>query len=85
MEVNLIGEAFKFMLLGMGIVFMFLIIMVFALKLQAFLIAKFFPAKEETKANEWKPTATANTKIDDKTKVIAAITAAIQHHTNNKG
>jgi len=85
MEVNLIGESFKFMILGMGIVFAFLIIMVYALKLQAYLIAKYFPVEEKTKANEWKPTATANTKIDDKTKVIAAITAAIQHHTNNKG
>jgi oxaloacetate decarboxylase gamma subunit len=86
MEVNLIGESFKFMILGMGIVFTFLIIMVYALKLQAYLIAKYLSAKvEEAKANEWKPTATANTKIDDKTKVIAAITAAIQHHTNNKG
>ncbi len=85
MEVNLIGESFKFMILGMGIVFAFLIIMVYALKLQAYLIAKFFPVEEKVKANEWKPSATANTKIDDKTKVIAAITAAIQHHTNNKG
>lgn len=86
MEVNMIGEAFKFMLLGMGIVFIFLIIMVYALKLQAYLINKFFPEKkEEPTGNEWKPTATASAKIDDKTKVIAAITAAIQHHRNTKG
>lgn len=86
MEVNMIGEAFKFMLLGMGIVFTFLTIMVYALKLQAYLVNKFFPEKkEEPKGNEWKPKATASTKIDDKTKVVAAITAAIQHHRNIKG
>jgi len=35
-EVNLVSEAFKFMALGMGIVFLFLTVMIFILKLQAF-------------------------------------------------
>ncbi|WP_323580071.1 OadG family protein, partial [Halarcobacter bivalviorum] len=42
METNLVAEAIKFMVLGMGIVFLFLIIMVYALKLQAKIIGKYF-------------------------------------------
>ncbi|WP_417324697.1 OadG family protein, partial [Halarcobacter sp.] len=43
METNLIAEAVKFMALGMGIVFIFLIVMIYALKLQAKIIGKYFP------------------------------------------
>jgi oxaloacetate decarboxylase gamma subunit len=76
MEVNLVGESLKFMALGMGIVFAFLIIMIFALKAQASLIAKYF--KEEKKSSstssQWQPKPT------DNKNVVAAITAAILHH-----
>ena len=78
-EINLVSEALKFMALGMGIVFLFLIIMIFALKAQAKLIAKFFPEKPKGTTSQWKPQNT-----DDKN-TIAAITAAIIHHNNNKG
>ena len=78
-EVNLVSEALTFMALGMGIVFIFLIIMIFALKVQARLIAKFFPEKPKETISHWKPQAT-----DDRN-TIAAITAAIIHHNNNKG
>jgi len=81
-EVNLVSEALKFMVLGMGIVFTFLILMIFILKLQAKLIAKFFPEKPKDVSNEWKPKP-ANTADDKDT--IAAITAAIIHHNNQKG
>ena len=82
METNLIAEAFKFMVLGMGIVFTFLIVMVYALKLQAKLIGKYFPEKK--KAEPTKPqTSTAST--NNNTAKIAAIIAAVQHHKNLKG
>lgn len=83
-EVNLVSEALKFMVLGMGIVFIFLIVLVFVLKLQAKLIEKFFPEEDEKVSKEWKPQTTQKT--DDKD-TIAAITAAIIHHNNqnNKG
>jgi oxaloacetate decarboxylase gamma subunit len=80
-EVNLVSEALKFMALGMGIVFLFLTIMIFALKLQAKLIAKYFPEKPKEVKPSWKPSPTDN--VDEKN-TIAAITAAIIHH-NNKG
>lgn len=82
METNLVMEAFKFMVLGMGIVFSFLIIMVFALKAQAALIGKFFPEKDNMKtAKKVQPSVATS----DTAKKIAAISAAIQHHNNQKG
>jgi len=73
METNLIVEGFKFMGLGMGTVFVFLIIMIGSMNIMSKIIHKFFP----------EPTAEINpsvaTKQDNK-KVIAAITAAISHH-----
>lgn len=80
MEVNLVMEAFKFMLLGMGIVFSFLIVMVFALKAQAALIGKYFPEKQKT-AKKVQPRVDTS----DTTKKVAAISAVIQHHNNLKG
>mgnify|MGYP000620951706 CR=1 FL=1 len=79
-EVNLVSEALKFMALGMGIVFLFLTIMVFVLKLQAKLISKFFAEEPKPKGStkEWQPQG------EDESQITAAITAAIIHH-NNKG
>ncbi|WP_428026603.1 OadG family protein [Arcobacter sp.] len=82
METNLVMEALKFMVLGMGIVYAFLIIMVFALKAQAALIGKFFPEKDNLKtAKRVQPSVATS----DTAKKIAAISAAIQHHNNQKG
>ncbi len=81
-EVNLVSEALKFMALGMGIVFLFLTIMIFVLKLQAFLISKFFPLEEKEKISSWKPEKAVATDDRDTT---AAITAAIIHYNNHKG
>ena len=83
MEVNLTVEALKFMVLGMGIVYLFLIIMIYALKVQASLIAKFFP-EQETPVAKPAPTPKADETASNSQK-IAAIVAAIQHHNNLKG
>ena len=81
MEQNLVLEAFKFMMLGMGVVFSFLFIMVYALRVQATLINKFFPVAEKQPMKKVQPQVDAsNTK-----KKIAAISAVIQHHNNLKG
>jgi oxaloacetate decarboxylase gamma subunit len=83
MEINLIAESLKFMVLGMGIVFLFLTVMIYALKAQAYLIEKYVPKEDEKASNskEWQP---ANKSNDD---IIAAITGAIIHHSksNKKG
>ncbi|AXH15031.1 sodium pump decarboxylase subunit gamma [Malaciobacter mytili] len=79
MEENLIVEALKFMVLGMGVVFSFLIILIFVLKGQAALVSKYFPAKEKEPAKKpQQPVASSSAKV-------AAIVAAVQHHKNLKG
>jgi Na+-transporting methylmalonyl-CoA/oxaloacetate decarboxylase gamma subunit len=52
--------------------------MIYALKLQAYLINKFLVKEQKIETKEWKPETP-----DDK-QITAAITAAIIHH-NNKG
>jgi oxaloacetate decarboxylase gamma subunit len=74
MEVNLVTEGLKFMILGMTTVFLFLTLLIYVLKLQEKIITKYFPQKES------KPTpkvqAVTKPKSDDG-EIIAAITAAI--------
>lgn len=79
MEVNIITEALKFMVLGMGVVFSFLIILIFVLKAQKELLSKFFPEKEIPKKKMQPAVAPSNTAK------MAAIVAAVQHHNNLKG
>jgi len=70
MQTNLVEEGFKFMGLGMGTVFLFLIIMIICTNIMSMVVNKFFT---EAKAKEIVTTK-------DNKKVIAAITAAIIHH-----
>lgn len=73
METNLVLEGFKFMALGMGTVFMFLIVLILMMNYMSIIIHKYFP---EPQADLNVP---VETKEDNK-KIVAAITAAIAHH-----
>ena len=78
-EVSLVTEGFKFMALGMGTVFLFLLVMIGLMIAQAKIITRFFP---EPHQNE-----TAAAPVQQKQNVnnkIAAITAAIMHHNQSK-
>jgi len=73
METNLVLEGFKFMGLGMGTVFLFLITLIGMMNLMSTIIHKFFP----------EPQVNLDVPVDspqDNKKIIAAITAAITHH-----
>jgi len=74
---NLVFEGFKFMVLGMGTVFAFLIIMIIAMNILSFVVHKFFP--------EPAPVIPGSTKKSDSKAKIAAISAAVQHHEASKG
>jgi len=74
METNLVIEGLKFMFLGMGTVFAFLIIMIMCMNLMSYIIHKFFP---EPQVNAQ---AQQSDGQQDKKKIVAAITAAIIHH-----
>ncbi|MBD3792894.1 MAG: OadG family protein [Campylobacterales bacterium] len=80
-EVNLLAESVKFMLLGMGVVYLFLYIVILAVKLQAYLINKYFP--ETTPASTAKKPAPSRTDEDEKAR-IAAIVAAVNEFCKNK-
>lgn len=71
MEINLVGESLKFMVLGMLIVFVFLILLVQVMKLQAKIINKFFPEK----ALEVVPASSNN--ATQEAHHVAAIVAAV--------
>ena len=72
-ETNLIVEGFKFMGLGMGTVFLFLIVMIFSMNIMPKVLNKFFPEVQPDLGTR------PDLKQDNK-KNIAAITAAIKHH-----
>jgi len=73
METNLVIEGFKFMALGMGTVFLFLIMLIGLMNVMTSVVHKFFPEPEPASA------PTTDAKQDNK-KIIAAISAAISHH-----
>jgi len=79
MEVNLITEALKFMVLGMGVVFIFLYIMILAVKAQARIIGKYFPDKPPVI-----PTPSPAAKSDDEQARVAAVIAAVTEFRKNK-
>lgn len=74
MEINLISEGFSFMVLGMSSVFIFLIIMIYVLKFQSFLIQKFTPDTKKQEDNHINLTK-QNKQIDQE--VVAAISIAV--------
>ena len=79
-EVNYVVEALKFMVLGMGVVFMFLYILVVLVKVQASLIAKYFP-ENTPKAPA---TPVGHTTDEDENRRVAAIVAAVSEFCKNK-
>jgi len=85
MEVNLVSEGLKFMVLGMTTVFLFLLLLIWVLKVQAKLVQKFFPQKSASLGAgvASKVASTTASGKDDDAEVIAAITAAITDFRKN--
>ena len=73
MEINLVGEAFKFLVLGMSTVFMFLVLMVCVLELQSKIISKYFIQKKIQIHS-----------ISNDTKILATIAVALHKYQNSK-
>jgi len=72
-ETNIVLEGVKFMVLGMGTVYVFLTIMIIFMNIMSAVVHRFFPEPQA------KNDATSSSKKDNK-KIVAAITAAIAHH-----
>lgn len=75
METNLVVEGVKFMLLGMGAVFLFLALMIVCMNILAAVTHKYFPEPRREESSTPK-----STNQNDQKKIVAAITAAIMHH-----
>jgi oxaloacetate decarboxylase gamma subunit len=73
MEVNLVVEGLKFMMLGMGIVFLFLVLLIIAMNVMSKIVHRYFPEPQTAETGTPAPAA-------DKLKRVAAIAAAIHHH-----
>ena len=78
MEMNLVVEGVKFMIIGMTVVFVFLIMMVFAISLQAKFVARFFPEKPAAP----KSGSTVSGGSVDDAGVVAAIMGAVKAYKN---
>ncbi len=74
MEIDLVGESLKFMVLGMLIVFVFLYVLVQVMKLQAKIINKFFPEKAPAAA----PSSTGTTAKQNEDHIAAIIGAVAE-------
>jgi oxaloacetate decarboxylase gamma subunit len=75
MDIHLVSESIKFMILGMGIVFVFLYILVLLMRLQAWIVDRFFP--ERAPASD----SGAVSKADDEERArVAAIVAAVAQY-----
>jgi len=75
MDVNMTLEGLKYMVLGMTTVFLFLLLMIYVLKLQTKLLNKFFPPKTTSVAPVRSSVPSVASTEEEET--IAAITAAI--------
>jgi len=71
MEIDLVGEGLKFMVLGMTVVFLFLFVLVQVVKLQAMIINKLFPEKAPEAATT---SSTATEEAHHVAAIIAAVT-----------
>ncbi|MCB4742982.1 MAG: OadG family protein [Sulfurovum sp.] len=79
MEYSLVGEALKFMMLGMLIVFIFLLVLVQVMKLQAKIINKYFLEKTPEVS-----TSSLQSDQTQDTHHIAAIVATIAEFRKDK-
>lgn len=84
MEINLVVEAARFMVLGMVAVLLFLVLLVIVLNIQAKIINKFFPPKAPLPAKNRSRSSPHVAKSDNNLALIAAITAAVTTHRNSK-
>lgn len=73
MEVNLVIEGLKFMVLGMSIVFLFLVLMIVAMYTMSKIVRRYFPEPQAASPKAVAPAV-------DTLKKVAAIAAAIHHH-----
>ena len=76
----MIGEGFELMLVGMGVVFSFLVLLVILMKVSGSLLSK-FPEPEQTA----KPSGSAGSGSGARTSATMAVAIAAAHRTQKGG
>lgn len=79
---NVLGEGLNLMLVGMGAVFVFLVLLVFATSLMSSLVGRFLPEPPIPVPLPVTP-APHQARVDDE-QLIAVITAAIHQHRSRR-
>ena len=81
MEIDLVSEALTFMLLGMGIVFVFITLMIIAMNIQRVFVQRCFPedANGPMAGGTAATTSTTNIGTNKKNKIAAIIGAICRH------
>jgi len=83
METNLIMEGFKFMVLGMTTVYLFLMLMILVMKIVSKIVNRYFPQKKLAPISIKKVNLSKPQKNNDDA-IVAAITASIQQFRKQK-
>jgi len=83
METNLIMEGFKFMVLGMTTVYLFLLLMILVMKIVSKIVNRYFPQKKLAPISIKKVNLSKPQKNNDDA-IVAAITASIQEFRKQK-
>jgi len=83
MEIHLVAESVKFMILGMTVVFFFLYFLVLLMRLQARIIARYFPLPEIPEKQ--RKFAGNVEELEEERRRVAAIIAAVAEHRRRAG
>ncbi len=84
-ESELLREGLYLMVFGMGFVFSFLVVLVYAVKLMSYLVVRFSPEPETTvkpmvRHEVSSQPAEASSQLADNERIKAVLAAAIHHH-----
>ncbi len=83
MEIHLVAESVKFMILGMTVVFFFLYFLVLLMRLQARIVARYFPLPESpVKQRKF---AGDVEEAEEERRRVAAIIAAVAEYRKTAG
>ncbi len=80
MEMSLIEEGLKFLVLGMTTVYVFLYVMVLVLKVEAKIVQRYFPPVKKPSVSSFKKSKPSVQNDESEDEIVAAITAAIIEH-----
>jgi oxaloacetate decarboxylase gamma subunit len=83
MEIHLVAESVKFMVLGVATVFVFLYLLVWLMRLQAFVVSRRFPVEEELSSSRMFRGEKAEYDEEEDRRMAAAVAAVHKYRGAN--